>query len=142
MCNFAARNGTKSMKKQRFTAQIVLDNGDALRASLEVVFFREHPYTIAYCPALDLSAAAVNQKAAKEEFAQIFSEYITDCMQNDTLRDDLLAHGWQLHNNAYQAPSMTQMLIGNHALQDIVDNKDYHKQVVSIPPISTVGAFA
>lgn len=130
------------MKKQHFTARIVLDNGDMLQASLEVVFFREFPYTIAYCPALDLSAAAPNQRAAKAELEQVFAEYITDCLQNNTLREDLLAHGWQLHNNTYQAPTMTQMLIGNHTLQDIIDNKNYQKQVMSIPPISTIGAFA
>lgn len=130
------------MKKQHFTAQIVTNNGDSLCASLEVVFFREVPYTIAYCPALDLSVAAINQKEAKAEFEQVFAEYVTDCLQNNTLREDLLAHGWSLHNNTYQAPTMTRMLIGNHTLQDIVDNKDYHKQIVSIPSISTVGAFA
>lgn len=130
------------MKRQHFTAQIVTKDGDVLHASLEVVFFRESPYTIAYCPALDLSAAASNQKEVKAEFAQVFEEYATDCLQNNTLKEDLLAHGWQLHNDTYQAPTMTQMLIGNRTLQDIVDNKDYQKQVMSIPPISTTRAFA
>lgn len=80
------------MKRQHFTAQIVTQEGDALRASLEVVFFREAPYTIAYCPALDLSVAASNQKAVKAEFEQVFAEYATDCLQNNTLWEDLLAH--------------------------------------------------
>ncbi len=130
------------MKRQHFTAQIVTTGGDALHASLEVVFFREYPYTIAYCPALDLSAAASNQKEVKAEFAQVFEEYATDCLQNNTLKEDLLAHGWQLHDDTYQAPTMTQMLIGNRTLQDIVDNKTYQKQMVTLPPISTIRAFA
>jgi len=130
------------MKRQHFTAQIVTKKGDVLHASLEVVFFREAPYTIAYCPALDLSAAAANQKAVKVEFEQVFAEYAADCLQNNTLKEDLLAHGWQLRDDTYQAPTMTQMLIGNRTLQDIVDNKNYQKQVMSIPPISTTRAFA
>lgn len=130
------------MNRQHFTARITTKDGDALHASLEVVFFREAPYTIAYCPALDLSVAAANQKAVKAEFEQVFAEYATDCLRNNTLKEDLLAHGWQLHDDTYQAPTMTQMLIGNRTLQDIVDNKNYHKQVMSIPPISTIRAFA
>ncbi len=130
------------MKRQHFAAKIITNDGEALHASLEVVLFREAPYTIAYCPALDLSAAAANQKAVKEEFEQVFAEYAADCLQNNTLKEDLLAHGWQLHDDIYQAPTMTQMLIGNRTLQDIVDNKNYQKQVMSIPSISTTRAFA
>ena len=89
-----------------------------------------------------MSAAASNQKEVKAEFAQVFEEYATDCLQNNTLKEDLLAHGWQLHDDTYQAPTMTQMLIGNRTLQDIVDNKTYQKQMVTLPPISTIRAFA
>lgn len=130
------------MKRQHFTAKIITNDGETLHASLEVVFFREAPYTIAYCPALDLSAAAANQKAVKAEFEQVFAEYAADCLQNNTLKEDLLAHGWQLRDDTYQAPTMTQMLIGNRTLQDIVDNKNYQKQVMSIPSISTTRTFA
>lgn len=85
-----------NMKRQHFTAQIVTKKGDVFHASLEVVLFRKVPYTIAYCPALDLSAAAANQKAVKEEFAQVFAEYAEDCIKNNTLREDLQAHNWAL----------------------------------------------
>lgn len=115
--------------------------GVSLNTMLEVVFFREQPYTIAYCPALDISAAGNNQKQAKEEFAQVFAEYAEDCIKNNTLREDLSAHGWVIKDGTYNAPAMTQMLIGNDTLRDIVDNKDYSKQVVAIPQVQPTMAM-
>ncbi|GEM_PF-983390 len=144
ICIFAAYNHYKNkliMNKQHFKAQVNI-GGILLNTLLEVVFFREAPYTIAYCPALDLSAAGRNQKQVKEEFAQVFAEYAEDCIKNNTLREDLQAHGWIVKDGAYNAPTMTQMLIGNDTLRDIIDNKDYYKQMVVIPQVQHTMAMA
>ncbi len=129
------------MDKQHFKAQVNI-GGVLVNTSLEIVFFRESPYYIAYCPALDISAAGKTQKQVKEEFAQVFAEYAEDCIKRNTLREDLQAHGWVLQEGAYTAPTMTQMLIGNDTLRDIIDNKDYRKQMVVLPQVQHTMAMA
>ena len=118
------------MDKQHFKAQVNI-GGVLVNTSLEIVFFRESPYYIAYCPALDISAAGKTQKQVKEEFAQVFAEYAEDCIKR-----------WVLQEGAYTAPTMTQMLIGNDTLRDIIDNKDYRKQMVVLPQVQHTMAMA
>lgn len=121
------------MKKLLFTASVQSNDKVVMRANLDIFFFREGNNTIAYCPALDLSAAGNNIAQSKSEFAQVFAEYADDCIENNTLKEDLLAHGWVLQGNEYQSPSVTQMLIGNSTLREIIDTKNYQKRVVSFP---------
>ena len=89
------RNRITDMHPQHFKA-IVNKSGASLFALLEVVFFRKDETTVAYCPALDLSAYGDNQKEAKQEFAQSFYEYSSYCIDNDTLKKDLFEHGWTM----------------------------------------------
>ena len=124
------------MKKQHFNAQIAIGDEGYLKVSLDIVFFAEGKYIVAYCPALDLSVAGKDEKEAKREFAQMFVEYATDCIERKTLKDDLRAHGWKISESKYEAPTITQMLVGNEILRNIFDTKNYKKEVVSIPQIS------
>lgn len=131
------------MEKQHFRARIAMSNEEYLKVALDVFFFEDDGYTIAYCPALDLSAAGLDLENAKAEFAQVFSEYAMDCIEQNTLSSDLIAHGWQLRERGYDSPSVTQLLIGNSTLRDILDNRCYSKQLVNINHIpSTSMAFA
>ena len=116
---------------------------DYLKVALDVFFFEEDGCTIAYCPALDLSAAGTDVENAKVEFAQVFCEYAVDCVEQNTLTSDLVAHGWQLREKGYDAPSVTQLLMWNNTLREILDHKSYSKQLVNINPIPmTSMAFA
>ncbi|MGN0235866.1 MAG: hypothetical protein ACI4BD_06110 [Paludibacteraceae bacterium] len=119
------------MYQQNFKA-IVNKSGASLFASLDVVFFRENETTVAYCPALDLSAYGNNQKEAKQEFAQSFYEYSSYCIDNDTLEKDLLAHGWTMKDGKLQEPAMDYMIRKNETLRDIVNNKNYRKLTIRV----------
>lgn len=124
-------NMIKDMYQQNFKA-IVSKSGASLFASLDVVFFRENETTIAYCPALDLSAYGDNQKDARKEFAQSFYEYSSYCIDNATLDKDLLAHGWTIKDGKLKEPSMDYMIRKNETLRDIVNNKNYRKLTIPV----------
>lgn len=124
------------MKKQHFNAHISFGEEGSLKVSLDIIFFAEGKYIVAYCPALDLSIAGTDEEDAKKEFAQMFMEYATDCIERNTLQDDLRAHGWKLKESQYEAPTITQMLVGNEILRNIFDTKDYKKEVVNIPQLT------
>lgn len=118
------------MEQQHLRAEVKVKDKVILSASLEMVFFKEDDYMIAYCPALDLSAAGRTLKEAKEEFAQVFTEHTSDCLENGTLREDLIEHGWKVDDGTYTPPSMTRILARSKTLRNIVDTKEYQKRSV------------
>lgn len=121
----------KDMEKQQFNASLRVAKRQVDMA-LEVYLFQENGVDIAYCPALDVSAAGTSIENAKQEFEQTIAEHIEYCIEQGTFATDLINHGWKLkgRKNNYLAPRTTEMLIGNDTLRDIVDNKDYQKIIL------------
>ena len=79
------------MEKQQIAASMHFQKGQVDMA-LEVYMFQENGVDIAYCPALDVSAAGVSEDDAKKEFEQVLTEYIEYCVENNTLTTDLINH--------------------------------------------------
>ena len=114
-----------------------------ISASMELYSFVEDGVRIVYCPSLDLSAAGNTLTEAQREFEQIFKMHIEDCIENGTLRDDLLAHGWKQKQSVLNAPKATSVLSRNPMLRDIVNNRNYRKDTRSIVlPRSASRVFA
>lgn len=117
--------------------------GGVISASMELYSFVEDGVRIVYCPSLDLSAAGNTLTEAQREFEQIFKMHIEDCIENGTLREDLLAHGWKQKQSVLNAPKATSVLSRNPMLRDIVNNRNYRKDTRSIVlPRSVSRAFA
>lgn len=130
------------MATQKLQANMTIKGG-VISASMELYSFVEDGVRIVYCPSLDLSAAGNTLTEAQREFEQIFKMHIEDCIENGTLREDLLAHGWKQKQSVLNAPKATSVLSRNPMLRDIVNNRNYRKDTRSIVlPHSVSRAFA
>ena len=131
------------METQKLLTTMPIKEGQMIYASMELYSFVENGINIVYCPALDLSAAGKTLTDARREFEQIFKMHIEDCVENGTLREDLLAHGWKQKRSVLNAPKATSVLSRNPMLRDIVNNRNYRKDTRSIVlPRSASRVFA
>ena len=113
MCIFA--ENSKSMKKGTNNSITVLsksDNGfqNEYRFSLEFFVFQENGLQIAYCPSLDISTSGATFNEAISNFYEMFQLYIECCVENNTLHDDLIAHGWKLQKKQMRPPTFAVLM--------------------------------
>ena len=93
--------------------------GDTITVTLEVMLYTEGDYSVAYCPALELSAYGDNNKVAKNEFKNSLQIFIEETMKRGTLENELLSLGWVLQKvpkAKYKPPrlNMEELLAAKH----------------------------
>ena len=116
-----------------------LDHKDkSLNVCLNMYLFKEDESYIVYCPALDMSAYGNSEEHAKKSFEDIFTITIKYMLDKNTMKDDLISHGWQiksLKQRKIKAPSFETMLERNESFREILENKEYttYKEQVGIP---------
>lgn len=83
------------------------DNAETeYRFSLEYYIFMEGTDYVVYCPALDISTCAKTYNEAVSSFYEMFQLHIECCVENGTLQDDLLSHGWRVHKKSITPPTV------------------------------------
>jgi len=111
--------------------------GKSVTVNLSMYLFKEGKSFILYCPALDLSAYGDSEVQAKKSFEDVFEMTIKYMITKNTMKEDLLNHGWQmksLKQRQIKAPSFETML-KNESFRDILERKEYttYRQSVNIP---------
>ena len=84
-----------------------------ISVGLEVVFYEEGDYMVAYCPALDLSSFGKDENDAKNSFVDALDIFIEETHKRGTLEKILLDLGWSLRKkpSADYKPPMTDDMI-------------------------------
>ena len=100
---------------------ISINNGK-ITIKVGIFLFKEDNCYIAYCPSLDLSGYDVTEKKAKDDFEYVLKDWLKSQMDNKTLKQDLMAHGWKLTEEGGREP----------LLEDIPNRKTINK-VVNLP---------
>ena len=77
---------------------------------IEFLFFQEDGTYIAYCPALDISSPGESFNETVGNFYEMFQLHIECCIENNTLHDDLLAHGWVLEKEDVLPPQFSSLV--------------------------------
>lgn len=90
-------------------------NGNSVNAELSVYLYKDESYPngdmyIAYCPELDLTGYDVTKAGAKNSFEVVLKDYLEDTIKNNTLEEDLLAHGWTKKKGCISGPTYPSML--------------------------------
>ena len=125
----------KAMKKGAKNSITVFSNPDNdlqkdYRFSLEFFFFHENGLQIAYCPSLDISTSGTTFNEAVGNFYEMFQLYIECCVKNNTLLDDLLAHGWKLQKKQMQPPTFS-VLMKKPEMKKLMGGKIGYEKVVA-----------
>lgn len=83
--------------------------GNTIKVSLQVMFYEEGDYFVAYCPALELSSYGETNKTAKSAFENALTIFLEETMSRGTLEKELLSLGWVLQKvpeAKYKPPSL------------------------------------
>lgn len=109
--------------------------GSIVKGTLSLYIYKDTSYPkdnmwIAYCPELDLVGYDYGEEAAKKSFSVVLQEYLEYTIENNTLEEDLLKHGWKKKDGRMEEPSYNEMM-KNDKLRSILPLPNYTK--CSIP---------
>jgi predicted RNase H-like HicB family nuclease len=81
-------------------ANIIKINDDSafIEIQLSVLVVEQGKFYVAYCPSLDLSSYGNSVEDAKLAFDETLKGYVEYAIENGTLHDDLVEHGWKIGN--------------------------------------------
>ena len=68
---------------------------------VSVFLFKEDDVFHAYCPELDLVGYDYTEEGAKKSFEWVLKDYLEYTVENGTLEQDLLSHGWRKSKSGY-----------------------------------------
>lgn len=96
----------------RIVMQSIIERNKSMeyRFSLEFYIFQENGSYIAYCPSLDISTCAKSYNEAISAFYEMFQLHIECCVENGTLYDDLVAHGWKIGKKTIFPPAFSSLM--------------------------------
>lgn len=83
------------MSQLNFTGKLDFKE-QSVNVNLGMYLFKEDESYIVYCPALDLSAYGDSEEHAKKSFADVFEMTIKYMLTKNTIKEDLINHGWQI----------------------------------------------
>ncbi|MBM3437476.1 MAG: hypothetical protein FJY07_14815, partial [Bacteroidetes bacterium] len=84
-----------------------------IEVSLPLIIFEEEGNQVVFCPALDLSAAGIDEQDALNAFQTTLGEYLLYTTNKKTLMADLRAHGWTVKKSVRKPmipPDMSYLL--------------------------------
>ena len=70
-------------------------NNTGIKVDVSVFLFKEDDVFHAYCPELDLIGYDYTEEGAKKSFEFVLKDYLDYTVENGTLEQDLLNHGWR-----------------------------------------------
>jgi len=83
------------MSQLNFTGKLDFKE-QSVNVNLGMYLFKEDESYIVYCPALDLSEYGDSEEHAKKSFADVFEMTIKYMLTKNTIKEDLINHGWQI----------------------------------------------
>lgn len=103
------------------------DNNCHHRFVIQYYVYEEDGRYIAYCPSLDLSSSGSSFNDVITQFYEHFQIYIECCLEDDTLIDDLKAHGWKLEGVTLSQPSFEELLMKQEFKHLMESNTEYER---------------
>ena len=76
------------------------------KTSLNVLFFREDKYFIAYSPDLDISTYGKSFEEAKRRFSELVELFFEELKEKGTLEEVLTELGWSRKKNSWTPPAL------------------------------------
>jgi predicted RNase H-like HicB family nuclease len=73
------------------------------------VFINDGNY-IAYCPSFDIATTDTTYDKVKAGFYEMLQLHIETCVECNTLKEDLLAHGWSVSDDTLLPPAFMTLM--------------------------------
>lgn len=78
--------------------------------NVEFYVFMEDGMYISYCPSLDISTSGVTFNEAIGNFYEMLQLHVETCIECNTLKEDLLAHGWSVSDDTLLPPAFMTLM--------------------------------
>ena len=91
-------------------------SGNNVSVEVSVFVYKDTDYPngdmyIAYCPELDLVGYDTTNRKARKSFEFVLKDYLDYTIENGTLEEDLIEHGWRkFKNGKIVEPTYNEML--------------------------------
>ncbi len=108
----------------KISTKNLLDGTTGVEMNLLVLLYQEDGIFFVYAPELDLTGYGESKEAAMESFDTVLEGYLQYTFENNTLHEDLLAHGWTADaagTSPIKPPSFNEMVNRNKEFKKRVD---------------------
>lgn len=111
--------------------------GGNVSVSLSVFVYKDLNYPdgdmyIAYCPELDLAGYDTTNRKARKSFEYVLKDYLDHTIQNGTLEEDLIGHGWRKYKNGRIAEPTYSELLKRSQLKSILKQRTFNKYSIPV----------
>lgn len=107
-------------------------NNSGIKANLSVFLFKEGDVYYAYCPELDLVGYDHTAKDAKKSFEIVLKDYLDYAVENGTLDQDLLEHGWRKSKSGKVSEPTPSVLLKVSQLKNVLEKKEFKKYSIPV----------
>jgi hypothetical protein len=107
-------------------------NNQGIKVNVSVFLFKEDDVFHAYCPELDLVGYDYTEKGARDSFEWVLKDYFDYTIENGTLEQDLLNHGWRKTKAGKVAEPTPSSLLRRSQLRKVLGKREFSKYSVPV----------
>jgi hypothetical protein len=107
-------------------------NNTGVKANLSVFMFKEGDIYHAYCPELDLVGYDKTKEGARKSFELVLRDYLEYTIQNGTLEQDLLNHGWRKSKSGIVTEPTPSMMLRRSQLRKVLGKSEFNKYSIPV----------
>ena len=107
-------------------------NNTGIKIDVSVFLFKEDDVFHAYCPELELVGYDYTEEGAKKSFEWVLKDYLDYTVENGTLEQDLLNHGWRKTKAGKVAEPTASSLLRRSQLKKVLGKREFSKYSIPV----------
>ena len=107
-------------------------NNTGIKIDVSVFLFKEDDVFHAYCPELDLVGYDYTEAGAKKSFEWVLRDYFDYTVENGTLEQDLLNHGWRKSKSGKVSEPTPTSLLRRSQLKKVLGKREFSKYSIPV----------
>lgn len=107
-------------------------NNTGIKVDVSVFLFKEDDVFHAYCPELELAGYDYTEEGAKKSFEFVLKDYLDYTVENGTLEQDLLSHGWRKTKAGRVAEPTPSSLLRRSQLKKVLGKREFSKYSIPV----------
>ena len=110
----------------------IVINNTGIKLNVSVFLFKEDDVFHAYCPELDLVGYDYTEDGAKKSFEFVLKDYLEYTVENGTLEEDLMNHGWRKSKTGKVTEPSASSLLRRSQLKKVLGKREFSKYSVPV----------
>ena len=110
----------------------IIVNNTGIKVDVSVFLFKEDDVFHAYCPELDLVGYDYTEEGAKKSFEYVLRDYFDYTVENGTLEQDLLNHGWRKSKSGKVSEPTPTSLLRRSQLRKVLGKREFSKYSIPV----------